>query len=63
MGKLALIQNRQAVEDIWIRQVNEELDIEKLKRNTATIFHDTVANRPIRKKGQMKRFQAGGEKK
>ena len=43
--KLALIQTRQAVEDIWLRQLIEELEIEKMRRNPDIIFADTVANR------------------
>jgi len=38
--KLALIQTRQAVEDIWVRELVEEMEIAQ-----------TVANRPVRRKG------------
>ena len=48
--KLALIQTRQAVEDIWVRELLEEMELEKLRRNPAIIFAQTVANRPVRRK-------------
>ena len=52
------IEKRLAKEVHWIKELNEEYEIETLKKLQNTIFHSTVANRPNRKKTQPNKFQA-----
>jgi hypothetical protein len=47
------------VDEIWIRQMMEEIAIAELSCNQDVIFAQTVANRPVRMKKPIKRLQAG----